>query len=251
MVAELFSSSRLKVERAKKHILDLKRLLDCFIKSDFYSVRVEPYERKNSLWFDINKSLLSLTDAALITGDALHNLKSALDFLFNEIVLPSANPKARDERRFPVRNSRDEFVTTLHGLLEEQRISGPVYQLFTDSVCAYEGGNTALWALHKLDIADKHKLLIPVIGLMRFVEIRLENEKGEVVNPDVSYYMDETGRVMLDVGGHLVLKRKGKADATILFDVGMPYEGKPIIPALDGIGGEVLRTIEEFSLLLK
>jgi hypothetical protein len=243
------SGPRLKIERAKKHILDLNELLDRFVKSDFYSVRVELYRGQQSLWFEIDKSGFSATQAALIIGDALHNLKSSLDIMFNEIVEQCTNSPPAPNTRFPVRNTREEFAATIYGALKEQRISGLVYQLFMDSICPYEAGNYALWGLHKLNIADKHKLLIPVIRLLRFTGLRLENEKNDVVNPDIAYFMDETGRFVLDTKGNLTLKNKGKAAATILFDVGLPYPGQPVIVTLNGIAEEVTRTLEAFQSL--
>jgi hypothetical protein len=40
-VLDHFSASRLKIERAKKHIDDINALVLAFVKSDFYTITVE------------------------------------------------------------------------------------------------------------------------------------------------------------------------------------------------------------------
>ena len=46
------------------------------------------------------------------------------------------------------------------------------------------------------------------------------------------------------------LKDKGKASATVLFDVTTPFEAEPVIPTLFGISNECKRTIQGFEALL-
>jgi hypothetical protein len=86
----MFTALRLKVERAYKHIGDLNELVDGFVKADFYSISVitEADGLINNLWFEIDESGFPFNGSALVLGDALHNLKSSLDILFNEIVAP-------------------------------------------------------------------------------------------------------------------------------------------------------------------
>src|ERR1700680_3024770 len=104
-----FHGSRLKIERANEHILDLNGVLLRFIRSDFYTVRVDRDARKGTshLCIDFDPSPFPSEDAALVIGDALHNLRSALDLLYYEVVRECGASKWT---RFPVRDTRDELI---------------------------------------------------------------------------------------------------------------------------------------------
>jgi uncharacterized membrane protein len=77
---------QLKIERAEKHIRDLNALLETFVNSDFYSVSVYADRGENYIGFEFNKFKFPLIEAALIVGDVLHNLHSALDILYYRAV---------------------------------------------------------------------------------------------------------------------------------------------------------------------
>src|ERR1019366_1892034 len=99
-----FSASRRKVERAMKHIHDLNELLVTFSQSDFYTVSVEEYKGSNHVRIDIDKSGFSIIDAALSVGDALHNLRSALDMLYYQ-AMHEATGLTDQWTRFPYRSA--------------------------------------------------------------------------------------------------------------------------------------------------
>src|ERR1041385_9134971 len=81
-----FAASRLKIERANKHILELNSVFETFVQSDFHKLVVnsDPNTGQDVLQFSILKTLPK--DIATIVGDAIHNLRSALDLLICNIV---------------------------------------------------------------------------------------------------------------------------------------------------------------------
>ncbi len=78
-----FTGPRLKIRRANQHIADLHEMMLGFANSDFYSVTIESNAQRgtNFLCFQIDLSSFPLEEAALTIGDALHNLRSSLDYL--------------------------------------------------------------------------------------------------------------------------------------------------------------------------
>src|SRR6266700_3504563 len=111
--------SRLKVEWVEKHILKLYLMFRNFSESDFYTVRVEehPEKRTHSLHFDINLSALNFEESALIIGDALHNLRSALDHIYYQVVL-ACDGKPSKWTSFPIMDSREELKGKINGALK-------------------------------------------------------------------------------------------------------------------------------------
>jgi len=88
----------LKVRRANKHIADLHELLLAFSNSNFHSVRIVRESGTNFVHFDVDMTKFPLDDCALIMGDALHNLRSALDLLWYQAVqMCGGTPFAMDQ----------------------------------------------------------------------------------------------------------------------------------------------------------
>jgi hypothetical protein len=241
-----FSASRLKVKRAKQHIDDINSALTEFLNSDFYTVSVDKDFEKgsNHLCIDIKPTPFPFHGAALVIGDALHNLRSALDILYYGFV---SGPT--DWTSFPIRDTRDELVIPLNSALEKKQITSVIYDLILDDVKPYAAGNHALWGLHNLNITDKHQLLIPLLKLFRFDGIRLEDDKHSPINERKPYFMDESSRIRLPSDINIYVKDKGHVTAAVLFDFGTIFENKAVVPTLHSIAVEVTRTIEAFALL--
>jgi len=247
-----FISSYKKIEWAEKHIRDLQSLLSKFTRSDFYtvSVKAHPKQGTNFLCFNIRHFRFPVDDAALTIGDALHNLRSALDLMYYETVLACGGIPT-DWTRFPICKTGEELaVRWAKSALKQKQVSCPVIGLILDTVKPYETGNPLLWSLHALNIRDKHQLLIPMVKFMGFAGIRLEDDKGRRIGKS-AYTMDQTCAIRLrDANDRKVtIKNKGHAAMAILFDEGTPLQGESIIPALKRIAEVVTRTVEAFELL--
>ncbi|HEV3512620.1 MAG TPA: hypothetical protein VGS05_13020 [Candidatus Sulfotelmatobacter sp.] len=247
-----FPASRCKVERAQKHITDLNGLLARFVASDFYSISVHTDQNgKNYLGFNIDKSpptsSFPIVDAALIIGDTLHNLRSALDLLWYSIVNGPTKWTI-----FPIRDTRDQLISVLDTALEKKQISADIYELVADTVQPYSTGNYFLWALDDLNVRDKHQLLIPVAKFLRFDGVNLEDDKQRPVNPRMYYLMEESSRIPIGIDMKITVKDKGHASGTILFEMGksgdiIPFQSEPVIPSLSRIAEEVSRTLQAFE----
>ncbi|MGB8986909.1 MAG: hypothetical protein WCC37_09925, partial [Candidatus Sulfotelmatobacter sp.] len=158
----MFTGSRLKIERAKKHINDLHNEIASFLKSDSHLIGIEKHPETG---YDTPKLTItkpSPEGLALIIGDAIHNLHSALDLAVCEVVRDKFGATAAAHVKFPFDGvSRDQFIRTQKGR-KIAEASPAIFDLIL-SIEPYKGGNDTLCALHDLDILDKHELLIPMI----------------------------------------------------------------------------------------
>ena len=234
-----------------KHVYDLNKLLASFSESDFYTVSVEEYKGCNHIAIKF-KAHFSTTTAALIIGDALHNFRSALDMLYYwafHCTLGGTNHRTK----FPIRDQREELVAAIDGGLKEKGLTDDpsaikIRNVIVDVIKPYTAGNPTLWSLHAMNIMDKHQLLIPVFKIMRFTDIRLEDDKKEVFLADGQpYFTDNSYRFKLGREGIITVKDKGHAATAIVFNVGVPFNNKPVIPALAEISESVTSAIDAFE----
>jgi hypothetical protein len=247
-----FKGSRLKIKRAEKHIQDLHTLLDTFPSSpDFHSVfidRVNPQWGLNDLVITIHKSGEDFIDeVALIVGDTVHNLRSSLDVLYYEIV-----EIHNKWTRFPIRDTREELVPILKTALEQKQITKTIHDFILDTIKPYKTGNPLLWALHDMNIIDKHQLLISAFQIMGFSGISLKNDEGVTLeHPGI--FTDASCNIRLDsdiYGWNPTLNDKGCAEIGIGFQLGTLFEGQAVLPALHTVAKEVTRTVEAFEILV-
>jgi hypothetical protein len=175
-MSDSFYNSRLKIERAKQYIRDLHSRILIFGASDFYGISVDKNTNigEQTLKIEVRNSLPA--DIALIIGDAAHNLKSSLDIAINEVIYRRLG-HYDDFAKFPMRKTRDDLVAVINGALIKQA-SEKVTNFIVDVVKPYKGGNDALWALHDLNVLDKHRSLLPVMQVTSITGFCAEDDRG-------------------------------------------------------------------------
>ena len=148
---------RAKVGWAQHHLDTFKGHVETFLKGHQYLAIGEPDAERGCYVARLkNPPPIPATEWALMIGDCVHNTRAALDFLAWE--LAGADPEDR-ETYFPICLTRESFRSTgerrIAALHEEARTLIEQIQPYHTSDPPKHG----LWALHQLDIADKHKLL--------------------------------------------------------------------------------------------
>lgn len=174
----------LKMERAARHVSEMMRLVN-----DYWStVPVELAKEVQptgavGLRFRIHRT--APREISLAFGDVLHNLRSALDHLVWQLVLANgATPTNRN--MFPIaQHSHKQFHKTA-----EERLQGTHAQV-PSIVMGFEpwpgGAGIGSWLalLHRLEIADKHKLLVPMAAFTvpQIRVRRVDNTEAELPSP--------------------------------------------------------------------
>jgi hypothetical protein len=178
-----FANAILKTERAKKHIADIDKRLRT--SSDTYgpSLYMDGNTGEKFLHYRITDTELR-SDIALIIGDAVHNLKCALDIVWCGSVR-ALHPEANSRwLKFPIYRTRQELESAL---TKSRKIpsGSPLFDLVVNRVKCYEGGDADILALHALDIDDKHHLLIPMLTVTGVKGVEVEHEDGKVTRHEI------------------------------------------------------------------
>lgn len=253
---EHFHSSRLKVKRANKHLSEFHDSLLTFSGSDFYAIRIEydPERREQFICFDIDLRNFPLDDCALIIGDVVQNLRSALDLMwYRSMCLCQGSPSRHT--KFPIFDAEHDFINAVDQALKKQQILSDVHKLVMQDIRSLN-----LWALNELSIRDKHETLIPVMKIMGFFDVALEDEELRPVGRGM-FVMDESSRIKLTypsgdsnagkpVTQKITMKNKGRTSANVLLDVGATaFEAQAAFPTLKRVSEQVENTIDAFEML--
>ena len=104
----------LKVKRAKQHIADLDRRIHLFFTGppNPYPIVKETDSETGDLVFKLGKCVPIPEDFPLIIGDALQNLRTALDHLVWQLILSNGGtPKTTSG--FPIMESAEKYKSVL------------------------------------------------------------------------------------------------------------------------------------------
>ncbi len=156
---------RLKLDRADKHIGELRDLLASFYAVQPYKCRVKQDRRTQEQIYYVSKVGRVPEELAIIAGDALHNLRSALDHLALRLYLITHPGKTEDIVYFPIANSATKHKST--GYRGRVECFGRNIAKRIDEIKPYKGGNDLLWRLHELNKIDKHRLVISAVSAVK------------------------------------------------------------------------------------
>ena len=146
----------LKIKRANKHIRELNRVHDSFT-AKHYPLLIERDPKTGEKVVRITQKRKLPARWSVIVGDVLFNLRSALDHLACQLVIVGSDEsRVTNETGFPITRNPQVLKPTspkVEGMCKDaiRRIN---------ALKPYKGGNDALWTLHRLNIIDKHKLLL-------------------------------------------------------------------------------------------
>jgi hypothetical protein len=242
----LFIGSKLKVKRADQHIDELKSIILAFLKTDFYRLHIEkdPKNGNNVLKFETTKEMPC--EVPLIIGDAIHNLRAALDLMACEIVVMAGDTPDR-WTKFPFRDTREELVGAIKGG-KIKAAPQTIIDLIVDTIKPYKGGNDPLCDLDDLDIVDKHKLLIPTTSVVGLTGVSAEDEGHNSF--EFQYIAVGQGKKqnIVSTPYNLNITKQGQPAFDVRFDKGQIFEGQPVIPTLHKLSqlvSGIVQTIEK------
>ncbi len=155
-IDELLKPARLKIARAKYHVDDLLREIDSYLVGKPYvlAVRNDPKAGQNCYFIKTKKPIPDIIP--LIIGDAIHNLRSALDLTVYPMV--SNKTKVTQSIQFPWASSFEKLDSTIKS--RQMVLAGPKVVDAIKSLNPYKGGDKAIEAVHLMDIIDKHHLIL-------------------------------------------------------------------------------------------
>jgi hypothetical protein len=176
---------RLKVERADKHIRDLCVALEAFYATNPYGIarKINPDTGEHVYYVTRVDEVPS--SISIIAGDALQNLRSALDHLVYQLVAEGIAPKTPGSHiGLPVADSPTKYMSPK--FRRKIQGAGPNAIKRIDALKPYRGGNDTLWHLHKLNNVDKHRLLLAAITRHKFRSMTLDDyARMAISNPKI------------------------------------------------------------------
>lgn len=238
-----FTDSRLKVQRANRHIQEIETIFQHFIKTDFYRLvsDVHPQTGKHSL---DARSISLPAGIPLSLGDAVHNMRSAFDYISTHYV-----GKNNTRITFPIGRKRDNLVTSESFRFIEKSVPD-LADFIADRIKPYEGGDFKLWEINELDRMDKHKLIIPIMQVFEMAGVSFEDKQHGIqfVNCDITTFGPGT-LGLVDSDFPFEVTGQGKTTAHIFFPVGNPFENQPVVPTLAQLAQftlEAIKSLETF-----
>jgi hypothetical protein len=251
-----FIGPRLKIERAKKHVLDLKSEIEAFHQRNPYCLVMDEDPQASQRVFRI-KILEKVPPIwGTIVGDAVHNLRASLDLLMNDLVI-AAGGRPHRSTQFPIGPEVKELRPSF---LEKIKGAKPTAKRLIERLKPYDGGSkagAALWRLHEIDIRDKHRLLVPVGAAHRNIVVRFRMptpEGTEVEFPPVAIRPadrqfplkdgDELDREPL---ADVAMKPKTEITFEIAFGEGQIFDGEPVFETLNQLIQLVERVVRIFE----
>ena len=240
-----FSEAVLKVQRAKSHVADFERAAGRFFARHPQQVGFHPHLKRDRYGFGVyDRHAFPGRQLALIVGDAIHNLRAALDYLIAECA--RANGKTFNDTGFPIVNRKANLEDRLK---DGVRNGGPIAMQLVRDAKPYPRGNNALFAIHKLDLADKHQLILPVASVVD-VEITSGgwNNLPHVRSVGKVSSASNKGKfIPVPEGYEAAVPTEMSFTGEIVFARGRPLAGEPCVAGLDRLCEAVTVVIEAFE----
>jgi hypothetical protein len=186
---ELLSGPLKKIERAKKHVNDLNRQITEYLAAEPLRLRIRQRDNPPSRLIYIDAKPAIPNDFPLIVGDAVHNLRSAIDHICWGMVGDKAkNPRSVGFPFVELEERLSSAIATRQMNVAPKNVVDEIHALQP-----YPSGNKYFHAVKALDERDKHHVLL-IVGYG--VELRLA-EFSSLVGPErlIGFEIDETHRI--------------------------------------------------------
>jgi len=204
------------------------------------------YDPKREITTYFLKDMQAIPETiSLIAGDAAHNLRTALDYIAYSLV-PDDLPT--DHIYFPICDGPEAYKS------ESPRKTRGIPEPLKDRIDGFKpylGGNDAFYGLHRLDIIDKHRLLITYFGQIKTVDFTIDTEThnrastgflrfspdtlpqqtARIDAPESLFALKEGAVICEIIGNH-----ETHSDVHLAFDIGIwepeVFRGKALVPRL-------------------
>jgi hypothetical protein len=186
----MFESAKLKIKRAERHISDVEGSFLKFTQDHPHKLSLQTNPTDGQLSIRVKFGDEMPDDIALAIGDAIHNLRTSLDHLVWETVGLDGGTQDR-YLKLPTGNNRVNFESSCQGIVTPS-------QSIKDMLKGLEifpgGTGDDIYALHLLDNADKHTVLMPAIRATNL-------SKLVILNPDGSTAVTMTDTTLIGGSG--------------------------------------------------
>jgi hypothetical protein len=236
-----FQDAKLKIQWAKGHVYNLIDQYRAFLDADGTSLSIESDGKTGKQALKLSSPAKFPPTIALLIGDAVHNLRTAFDYVTVAIT-------GKDWMALPVGKTRDDIVAKSTHYRAIKDTDPRLADFIIDEIQPYYRGKFMLWELSELDRIDKHRLILPTINRVHRLGIILEDESGKTLtNQSVtSKSSSGTSRVLKD-GGPFKVKHEGHSGVSVSFGPGTPFNDEPVLETLGSFIELAPQAIEAFE----
>jgi hypothetical protein len=171
---ERLNNIRAKIDRANTHIRDLEAEVKAFLSGKPYIIGTKRDAETRRLVYYLTSVASTPICFSTIAGDAIQNLRSALDHLAYQLVIVGPGKTPSTHTSFPI---TDNVETYKRWRMRTKGMHADAIRRI-DELEPYKGGNDTLWRIYKLDNIDKHRMLLTAGSAYRSVNIGHILERG-------------------------------------------------------------------------
>lgn len=245
---KLTNAPILKLERAKHHINELSGQINSYLSDNPFEFVIRDDPKANQRTYFVKTKKPIPNSFPLLIGDAVHNLRTALDILiFN--MAGEKTPKP-DAVQFPF--CKD--AVSLERTIEKRQIkfAGENVVNAIHALKPYPGGDELLCGLHSLDISDKHRLVITAVQIVEFSATELKKLGLPFDGGGSIRFTNQNGVLITSglprIGGRRMMASTYKASIQPVFQIcfgnGFAFSHRPINTELHAMTMRVQETID-------
>jgi hypothetical protein len=265
------ASVRYKIKRAKHHVKELESALVAFRETCPYETGAKKDPETGYVIHYAVRVDDPGPEVAGLAGEAIHQLRSALDHLAAQLVRSHSPRMDIDKVSFPISDEPKEGKA-----VPDTRVKGMSDEAIKaiDAIEPWKGGaGRDLWVLHKLNNIDKHRMLVTVVSDVTAIDhtqiFRGLVERLPVQDAAAKWFIDLTAKrpihitnvqpiravkagdeLMVDVSEGADPEYKADFSFEITFNEPLVLEGPPILEALHRLTNAVELAISNLVPLL-
>ncbi|MGV9868832.1 hypothetical protein [Rhodococcus koreensis] len=239
---------QLKFDRSRQHLTELEGGIREYLAREPFSVSSEE-DATGDFVYRVQVKRSPPIQLSLPLGDAIHSARSALDYLAWQLVIAGGGTPDKTTA-FPISANETQFNKNFRNYL---RGASTLSMTAVKALRPFQGGDDRFWRLHKLDIEDKHHLLIPVGAAHRSVNVSFgfpgANPIVVGLKPMVREYPLNNGAEVYRVMHAARESAEQGIGGThsfgfdVAFGEGVIVSGEPIIPTLAELIGGIENTV--------
>lgn len=208
---------------------------------------------------DLNPEIVELTFwpkqpigeiLALTMGDAIHNLRSSLDYAATAVC--RAAGKDTKFVTFPFHKERTDLIPDQCAGLKQIQAAFPnadVTRFFQDTIKPYLGGKSDLWTLTKVDKIDKHNFIVPTVTIARVTNANTLQFSGLILSDIIAGRETNEPFAIYRVPAKDAAANNNdfKVSVDISFPKGEHFSERPVIQTLLQTAELVVETLNAFE----
>jgi hypothetical protein len=232
-----FKDARSKAQRAKRHIYNLMDEYHALLLEPLTQLTIEDDFERGQQRIKTVRIKEFPPSIPLIIGDAIHNLRTAFDYIVVEIT-------GLEWIALPVGKTRDDILN-LPRFEKIESTRPDLAKFIIDEIQPYQRGQFLLWELSELDRIDKHRLILRTSNRAHRLGVEIEDQSGKRTN--AWFTIDDNFSTTRTFRGPIKIHNEGYSAISVSFGPETPFKDQPVLETLDRLSELALQAIQSFE----